>query len=72
MSGPTEQLVAQLAGAWRQVARAREQDGQVAAATAAEAAAHATHRVAAVGIYLAGRSRHTGLSRDAGHDHGRG
>lgn len=65
MTGPTGQLVAQLAGAWRQVARAREQDGQVTAGTAAAVAAHAVHRVG-------GGAHVTGRSRDSGRDHDRG
>jgi hypothetical protein len=44
MTGPTGQLLSRLAGAWRQVATAREREGRVTAATAASAAAHTTHR----------------------------
>jgi len=44
ITGPTGQMLARLATAWRQVASARERDGQITAATAAGAAAHASHR----------------------------
>jgi hypothetical protein len=45
-TGPTGQLLARVAGAWRQVATARERDGEVTAGTAAAAAARAAHGAA--------------------------
>jgi hypothetical protein len=57
MTAPTGQLLSRLAGAWRQVATAREREGSVTAAAAASAAAHTTHRATSSEATFARRDR---------------
>jgi hypothetical protein len=64
MTGPTGQLLARVAGAWRQVATARERHGQVTAGTAAAAAARASHGAAgSVPATTVARARTRGSDR---------
>lgn len=56
ITGPTRQLLSRLAASWRQLAEVPEQDGRVAAATAARAAGQAAHRAAGAPVSSRGRS----------------
>jgi len=67
MATPTEALVVRLPTAWRQLANARERDGQSTSATAAAAASQATRHAARAGAEtVAQRGRET--ARRRGHE----
>jgi hypothetical protein len=67
VTGPTGQLLARVAGAWRQLAAARQQDEQATSAAAAAAAAAAVHRAGAAEPSVEARTRGAAVR-----DHARG